>query len=173
MGPDPHVKTEAMRFSVDAMLVKLARYLRVIGHDAVWDFESSLATSIERADHENRVFLTRNHNVGHQYPLPRRWLLIRADDPVEQLRHVIREYGIDPEERLFSRCICCNVELVEIVKSPELAARVAERVFHSYRRFFTCPRCDTVFWKGTHVRNTCRKLGLPDVSECIPQSAGF
>ena len=166
MEPDPDLETAVLRFSVDAMLVKLARYLRVIGYDAVWDLESSLATCIERADAEGRVFITRNHNLGHQQPLPQRYLIIHEDDPVEQLQRVMIEYGIDPKTRLFSRCICCNVELVEIETSAELATRVPERVLRTYRRFFTCPRCDTVFWKGTHVRNTCRKLGLPDASEC-------
>jgi uncharacterized protein with PIN domain len=36
---------------------------------------------------------------------------------------------------------------------------------------FVCPSCDTVFWKGGHVRNTLRKLaevpgiGPPTASE--------
>jgi uncharacterized protein with PIN domain len=36
--------------------------------------------------------------------------------------------------------------------------------------FYTCPQCGTVFWKGSHVRNTCRKLRLPSAEEVLPES---
>jgi len=29
-----------------------------------------------------------------------------------------------------------------------------------------------VFWKGSHVRNTCRKLGVADISDRPEQQAG-
>jgi uncharacterized protein len=154
-----------VRFAVDAMLVKLGRYLRCLGYDAEWDLGRSLATRIERADAEERVFLTRNHNLGHQQPMPARALFVDADEPVEQLWRVIEELRLDPERRLFTRCIRCNVELLEIEKTEELAARVPPVTFAAYRRFYACPRCGTVFWKGSHVRNTCRKLRLPDAAE--------
>jgi len=154
-----------MCFEVDSMLVKLGRYLRCLGYDAQWDPERSLATRIERADAESRVFLTRNRNVGHQVPVPARVLFLACDDAVEQLWQVVRELGLDPYRHLFARCIRCNVPLAVIEKSPAVAARVPARTFACYARFYTCPQCGTIFWKGSHVRNTCRKLGLRDVSE--------
>src|SRR5947207_2609029 len=112
--PERGTKAPALRFAVDAMLVKLGRYLRCLGYDAEWEPESSLATRIERADAQDRVFLTRNQNVGHQVPAPRRALFLASDDPVEQLWRVIDELGLDTERYLFTRCIRCNVELREI-----------------------------------------------------------
>lgn len=154
-----------LRFAVDAMLVKLGRYLRCLGYDSEWDLGLSLATRIERADAQNRVFLTRNHNIGHQLASPQRILFLADDDPVEQLWHVIGELRLDPQRYLFTRCILCNVQLVDIEKNAAVEARVPANTFASYARFFTCPSCGTIFWKGTHVRNTCRKLRLPDASE--------
>jgi uncharacterized protein with PIN domain len=154
-----------VRFEVDAMLVKLAHYLRVLGLDATYDLEASLATRIDRADAEGRVLLTRNHRIGHQEREPRKMIVVKSEDPVEQLREVVAACALVPEERLFSRCIRCNVDLDEVSKDPSIAACVPERVFAKYGRFWTCPKCGTVFWKGSHVRNTCRKLGLPDASE--------
>lgn len=156
---------EDPRFEADAMLVKLARYLRVIGCDAACRPELSLATRIERADAEERVFLTRSHRIGHQERPAKRMLVFEAQDSVEQLHQVIAAFAIDANAKLFSRCIRCNVELAEITKDEALAARVPARVFEAYARFFTCPSCATVFWKGSHVRNTCRKLRLPDASD--------
>ncbi len=157
--------SEDLRFEVDAMLVKLAHYLRVLGYDAEYDLDASLATRMERADAQGRVFLTRSRRIGHQERAPERLLVLESQDPVEQVREVASALGIDLAERLFSRCIRCNVALVEIAKDETVAARVPEGVFAKYRRFWTCPGCGTVFWKGSHVRNTCRKLGLPDASE--------
>jgi hypothetical protein len=139
--------------------------LRCLGYDAEWDPGRSLATRIERADAEARVFLTRNHNIGHQIATPKSVLFLEDDDPVEQLWRVIQELGLDPAQRLFTRCIRCNVVLVEIEKGTEVAARVPANTFASHERFYTCPSCGTIFWKGTHVRNTCRKLRLPDAAE--------
>jgi hypothetical protein len=153
------------RFEVDAMLIKLARYLRCLGYDARWGASESLASRIERADADGRVFLTRNHNVGHQERLPKRIMFVRGDDPVEQLRQLVDALHLDPRTRMFTRCIRCNVELSEVEKDEALAARVPARTFASYARFYTCPSCGTIFWKGSHVRNTCRKLRLPDASE--------
>jgi uncharacterized protein with PIN domain len=155
----------ATRFEVDSMLVKLGRYLRCLGYDAEWDPERSLATRIERADAQSRVFLTRNHNVGHHVPEPARVLHVESDDAVLQLWEVVCALDLDPYERLFTRCIRCNLPLVEIEKTSAIEARVPSRTFACYARFYTCPRCATIFWKGSHVRNTCTKLGLRDVSE--------
>lgn len=148
------------RFACDAMLIKLARYLRVLGYDARWDLDAPIADYLERADHEQRIFLTRSQRLEHQRRLPQRFMLIASDDPVEQLRQVVRSLELDPHAHLFTRCIRCNVELAVIEKNAELAARVPARTFEAYSQFFTCPCCATVFWKGAHVRNTCRKLGL-------------
>jgi len=152
------------RFVVDGMLEKLGRYLRCAGWDALGDADLSTASRVELANRDGRVFLTRNRHLRHHHPLPLREQRIVAGDPVEQMREVLALWPLE-RELLFTRCVRCNVELDEIEREAA-RARVAPRVFERYRRFFRCPACATVFWKGPHVRNTCRKLGLPDVSEC-------
>ena len=162
-----------LRFEVDAMLVKLAHYLRVIGSDAECRPEVSLATRIDRADAEDRVFLTRSRQIGHQERRPKQMLVLEPEDAVEQLHAVAAAFALDPAAELFSRCIRCNVELAAIAKDEALVARVPPRVLEAYRTFWTCPKCGTVFWKGSHVRNTCRKLRLPDASEPDAGQPGF
>ena len=86
------------------------------------------------------------------------WLLLESEDPVEQLRQVRAALGLDVRSRLFTRCIRCNVGLSELSGAPP--ATVPPRVRERHRRFWTCPACRTVFWWGTHVERTCKKLGL-------------
>jgi len=69
---------------------------------------------------------------------------------------------------LFSRCIRCNVELGAVKDKQAVAERVHPNVLSRHERFFACPRCGTIFWHGSHVANTCRKLGLPPPAATAP-----
>jgi uncharacterized protein with PIN domain len=159
-----------MRFMVDHMLYKLGRYLRCMGHDAAWDPRASTNELVRRANVEGRTFLTRNRRFVHQHPQPQVVHLVAANDPVDQVHELIAARLLDPGAELFTRCVRCNEPLAALpARSPRLDS-LPERVRGRYRDFFTCPSCATVFWRGSHVTNTCRKLGLPDAAE--PASGG-
>jgi uncharacterized protein len=146
-------------FVVDHMLIKLGKYLRILGYDAVWDNGLRTHELILRANAEGRVFLTRNTRLD-QYPVPGRSVLLASTDPVEQLRQVAAEFELDLAVGLFSRCIRCNVRLDTVADKSTIEARVHPNVYSRHEAFYTCPNCGTVFWKGSHVANTVRKLGL-------------
>lgn len=156
------------RFMTDHMLVKLGKYLRIAGCDASWDLQIRTHALIERANAEGRIFLTRNTRLAAQYPCPLKLFVLRETDPARQFRIVVAEFRLDPLGRLFSKCIRCNVFLDKIENKELIRARVHPNVYARFDSFFTCPKCKTVFWKGTHVTNTCRKLGLPAPGEYDP-----
>lgn len=145
---------------VDHMLIKLGKYLRIIGYDAAWDTRVRTHELIARANAENRFFLTRNGRLADQFPRPNLLIKIRSTDPVRQLTEVIGELRLDRSLLLFSKCVRCNVMLEEVKDKKTIEAQVHPNVFRQYNRFFRCNECGTVFWKGSHVRNTRRKLGL-------------
>lgn len=153
------------RVTVDHMLLKLGRYLRCLGLDADWDPQLTTHELIRRANAEGRVFVTRNRHLAHNYPRPLVWIGVASDDPVEQFHEVVRELDLDLTRHLFTRCVRCNEVLEEVADPRDVDASVSPVVLETYRSFFTCPHCGTLFWRGSHVRNTCRKLGLPDASE--------
>jgi uncharacterized protein with PIN domain len=150
---------EASRFLVDGMAVRLGKYLRCLGYDAAWEPRAGTAALARRARAEDRILLSRNTRLGSLIEPPPRWLLLASDDPVLQLGQAARAFGIDTRGRLFTRCIRCNVELAA-ARPEQVAARVIEPVRARHRLFFACPSCGTVFWRGSHVENTCRKLGI-------------
>lgn len=150
-----------IRFEVDHMLVKLGKYLRILGYDATWDPRLRTHEMILRANREDRVFLTRNTRLPHGHPPPKRVLVLASGDAAEQLQRVVAEFSLDTEAALFSKCIRCNELLDEVADKESVRERVHPNVYDRYDRFLTCPKCGTVFWLGSHVRNTCRKLGLP------------
>ena len=149
------------RFMVDTMLIKLGKYLRILGLDAEWEKEARTHDLIRRANREGRIFLTRNRRIPDEDPVPDRLMRIQSANPVDQLKTVLAETGIDPRPHLFTTCIRCNRRLEQIPDKRTICDRVHPNVFARHDRFYTCPSCNTVFWKGSHVENTCRKLGLP------------
>ncbi len=154
------------------MLEKLGAYLRILGLDA---HVSGLQGSdlVEQAVVDRRVLLTRSRRLFDRAPLGGHVFLVEDSDPVLQLQAVVHAFAIDPYARLFSRCIRCNVELEELVERGEWTARVPPRVLERYARFWICPACGTIFWRGTHVANTCAKLGLtPPEEGAAPQREG-
>ena len=140
------------------MLIKLGKYLRILGFDTVWDSALRTHELIKLANAEDRVFLTRNSRLPHQYPVPLRVQRINSTDPVSQLREVVLAAGLDPNVALFTKCIRCNVGLNAVQDRESVRAAVHANVFDRFDEFYRCPHCQTVFWKGSHVRNTCRKL---------------
>jgi len=163
MDPMSH----APRFALDTMLIKLGKYLRCLGYDAQWDAELGTRDLILRANAEDRLFLTRNRRIERHYPLPLRMLVLEPDDPVLQLATLVRQCGLDVRATLFSRCIRCNVELEALPDREAARGRVPEGVFLKYRDFYRCPSCATLFWRGTHVENTCRKLGIEPPEDAL------
>ncbi len=145
---------------VDHMLIKLGKYLRILGYDAAWEKNLRTHELILLANHEGRIFLTRNTKLNYQYPQPARVLVVNSADPVQQLSSVIAMTGLDPYRGLFSRCVRCNVPLCAVADKREIGSSVHPNVYLRHDIFFRCPCCGTVFWHGSHVANTCAKLGL-------------
>jgi uncharacterized protein with PIN domain len=117
------------------------------------------------------VFVTRNQRLQHQRPLPLRGQLLASNDPVEQVHELVRALGLNPEARLFTRCVRCNLPLEQLEPDASRLDSLPPHIRSRYRLFYACPGCKTVFWKGTHATNTCRKLGLPDAAEVVDRSA--
>ena len=149
-----------MLFTIDHMLIKLGKYLRIIGCDAAWDSQVRTHELISRANAEGRIFLTRNTHIAEQYPHASRLFLLHESDPVKQFQIVVAEFHLEVQERLFSKCICCNMFLEKVSDKESVRQKIHPNVYERFDSFFTCPKCGTVFWKGTHVANTCRKLGI-------------
>jgi uncharacterized protein with PIN domain len=135
-----------MRFVCDVMLGRLAKYLRILGFDAVY---VKGGASLEHYVREggDRVFLTRRTGTTHFA----RTIHIRSDAVREQLKE-IRDL-IRPclkRENVFGRCVECNTELVKVDKE-EIESLVPEFVYHNYARFKRCPSCNRVYWEGSHT----------------------
>jgi uncharacterized protein with PIN domain len=147
------------RFVADAMLGKLARWLRILGFDCAWDADVEDSDLVYRGVVEERIILTRDR------ALPEEWWVsdihvVGAEEVRSQLVEVIRRFRLVGEIRLLTRCADCNLPLVNVAPG-RVAARVPAGVRGGRERFTQCPGCERVYWEGSHterIRRTVDRL---------------
>lgn len=152
VGLQPRVRApdeEPTRFLADAMLGGLTRWLRMLGFDCAHDPEIEDDELVRRSLDERRILLTRDRDLPEEWRMPGIHL-ISARGTLGALREVILGYGLAGRIRLFSRCSRCNAELSD-VEVEEVFDRVPERVLERHDDFRRCPRCDRVYWAGSHT----------------------
>ncbi len=160
VGLEPRVREVAagaeVRFMVDAMLGRLARWLRLMGCDAAFEAEIADADLVRRAIGENRVILTRDRRLLEEWSIPHA-LVLESESLRDQLAEVARDFDLDWRARLFTRCSRCNT-LLEEATPPEVADRVPPRVLRQQSRFRRCPDCGRIYWGGSHIERMRRVL---------------
>ena len=141
------------RLLLDAMLGKLARYLRMCGYDAAYVLDDGVEADddvLSMARDEDRTLVTRDAG-----------LVERVDDAIlvgskaieEQLRE-LRAAGLDLSLTEPARCSTCNGRLEETEgPTPE---GVPDR---DERRVWRCRACGQHFWKGSHWDDVAETLG--------------
>ncbi len=143
----PFWQGEAPTFLADAMLGRLARWLRILGYDV--EYSPGEDDDLLRLAHrEGRILLTRDTRLLRRQRLPPH-LFIQSDHVVEQLRQVVATLRLDPESPPSRRCICCNAVLEPRSKN-EVLGLVPEFVWSRRETFWGCPRCRRIYWAGTH-----------------------
>lgn len=147
------------RFIADAMLGRLARWLRILGYDTAYEAVITDEQLIERVLREDRWLLTRDRRLALRKLVRGRHTLIDSDQVEGQLRQLHRDLKLDLDsDRLRDyRCADCNVALVPI-PHDEAAPLVPPFVARQYQEFLQCSRCRRVFWPGTHWQDLWRRL---------------
>ncbi len=149
-------RPEELRFMVDVMLGRLARWLRVLGYDAAYQEGIEDADLVRLSLDEGRILLTRDRALPTEWWIDN-YLLIDSTRPVEQLSQVVRRYGLPWRERLFTRCTVCN-EPLDTLDRHQVLGRVPEKILEHASRFASCPVCNRVYWQGSHVDRMRRRL---------------
>lgn len=152
------------RLLVDEMLGRLARWLRVLGYDTVWERGVADDALLERAERESRLLLTRDTLLMQRRVIRRgrvAALLVRPDLLQDQLAQLASDL---PLQRVSEpRCLVCNGEL-RSVSARFAAPRVPPYVAATQPVFRYCAVCDRVVWQGTHWEEMLRVLrgvGVP------------
>lgn len=138
------------KFIVDAMLGRLARWLRILGYDTIYEPNYSDDELFFRAHQEKRILLTRDSELAHRMN-PRFCLFISEQAVRDQLKQIITHYQLNVEDHLFSRCTLCN-HSIEMIAKVKVKDRVPEFVYRSVDEFYYCTNCDKIYWAGSHIK---------------------
>jgi hypothetical protein len=136
------------RFVLDTHLGRLARYLRILGFDALYETDRD-DEELSRISHTGeRTLLTRDRGllkrgeVVHGY-------FVRATELEQQVAEVLRRFDLFPAVAPFRRCLRCNVLLNSVAKETILE-RLQTKTRQHYDEFRVCPACNRIYWKGSH-----------------------
>jgi uncharacterized protein with PIN domain len=158
VGIAPRVSSQGpigeKRFIADAMLGRLARWLRILGFDCAYDSEIDDEALVRRAVREDRIILSRDRSLPEDWWVPGIHL-VGSEELREQLREIVHRFGLTGSVRLFSRCNECNHPLREARKA-DVSERVPPHAFAAHDRFLECSSCRRVYWEGSHTERIRR-----------------
>jgi len=145
------MEEHTLKFLVDHMLGKLAKYLRMLGVDTVYFTQTDVSTLIEKAYQEKRIILSRNTKLKHIDGFPD-FVFINDDQPDKQLSEVLKYFKIYiSHDQLFTRCLTCNQKLI-VGNHEDVKGKVPPYILGIHKEFSLCPQCKKVYWEGTHLK---------------------
>jgi uncharacterized protein with PIN domain len=160
MRVTPVSVTVGMKFIVDTNVGKLARWLRLMGYDALFFDGDDDSSMVKIALAEDRVLLTRDTQIMKRKVVTSgrlKALLIADDKPERQMNQVIDSLNLDCQARPFTICLECNQPLLE--RTPEQVKElVPPYVFKTQSQYMECPGCHRIYWRGTHWQAMSRRL---------------
>jgi uncharacterized protein len=143
----------APKFAADRMLARLARWLRLLGADVLFDPQLGGHELLGRARAEGRITLTRDKRLRTASDA----LYLESNLFRDQLREVLARFPFDLRRGAFTRCSHCNETLAEAGRDT-VVRRVPPFVYASQERFCRCPRCGRIYWGATHPERIRREL---------------
>lgn len=138
------------RFLADAMLGGLARWLRLLGFDTLYDPSLADEEMVKRSLTQGRYILTRDRRLHEEWRID--GIVFVEEKRVEaQLRAVLARFHLRDRLRPFTRCSRCNTPLEQfpLEREPDDLRPPARRNPRSMAR---CPGCGRIYWEGSHTR---------------------
>ena len=136
------------RFVLDVHLGKLARYLRLLGFDTLYERDYADADIAAISASESRIVLTRDKGLLKRKEVTRGYWL-RNTQPRAQLAEVVRALDLRRRVELFTRCMVCN-RIVETVDESEVRDALPAGLRGQFGRIARCPGCERLYWPGSH-----------------------
>ncbi|MFX1385421.1 MAG: DUF5615 family PIN-like protein [Promethearchaeota archaeon] len=157
-----------MKFLVDSMLGKLARFLRIFGYDTVYAndlvefFKEDPVPDhllIDYAKKNERIIITKDYPLYISYKDSS--IFLEGEGIYNYLQQLTKENGLIFKFNLEkARCSICNSSLERIVKKDSIRSLVLKETYKNYDVFYQCSSalCKKVYWQGSHIEDIQKKL---------------
>jgi len=143
------------KFLADAALGRLARYLRMLGYDVVYDRAGDGAAVLRETLRTGRTLLTRRRDLASREDITA--YLVEDDDVLQQLAATARHFDLRFTPDAMTRCLECN-EPLQAVSKEEVWELLPPHVKKTQEKFTRCPSCGRVYWPGTHYARAVARL---------------
>jgi uncharacterized protein with PIN domain len=133
------------------MLGGLARWLRILGYDTVYEKSGIPSELYSKSLAEDRCFLTRSNKLLHEDKA----IVLRSERIEEQLAELKSTISLNLTLNLSkTRCATCNGNLVSIdrEKLPEIFKKSHAGTIARFSNFTLCTNCDKIYWVGKHLK---------------------
>lgn len=137
-------------FIADVHLGRLARRLRLLGFDTVYQNDLDDPDIVAIAVAEDRTILTRDRGLLARRAARDRGLLIASGKVAEQVRQVLTAFDLFGAVDPFRFCLACNGRITTIDRARAVSL-VPAHIADKYAEFFTCDRCGRIYWEGDHL----------------------
>ncbi len=144
-----------MKFVVDRMLGRLARWLRLFGYDTleIRKQENEDELLLKLAEDEDRILVSRDRGLIRK--AEKKGIvscLIYSSDVQEQIKEMHEKLRISLEPEM-DRCTLCNSSIRKAGAEDMEIIREKEYVPWINTEFWICDNCGQVYWEGRHWEN--------------------
>jgi len=144
-------------FTLDAHLGKLARWLRMLGHDVTYDPQVTNTDLLEDGRKQDRIIVTRDKELFQKAIKSSLNAILLKNDKIEkQLKEIASCLKISLELNP-KHCSICN-GILEKAKKRSINQKVPEQSIKIYNEFWECQNCGKIFWPGIHWKNMLKTL---------------
>jgi uncharacterized protein with PIN domain len=143
-------------FIVDAMLGKLATWLRLTGCDTFYSTIIDDDELLRIATEQDRTLLTSDAILAERAQNNDIPVMLVRGTVNEEIASVFKEFEIIPEaDPSKSRCTKCNGVLTHITgaKKERIRGLVPDQTYNHYEEFWLCEYCKSVFFQGGQWSN--------------------
>lgn len=167
------------KFVIDTNAGRLARWLRMMGYDALLFQELDDGLMVKLALAQGRIIVTKDTEFMKRRAITShrvRAILVSGDDSELQMQTVITELKLNTRFKPFTRCLECNTSL-QPRDSNGIEREVPPRVYERQHQYMECPLCRRIYWQGTHWEDMCRQLdrieqkNMQEINSLNPQAA--
>jgi uncharacterized protein len=140
-----------VKFILDGMLGKLARWLRMMGYDTEYSTDLNDSELLTTSKRDNRILLTRDLALyQHAVAKNAQAYYVEGLTEPDRLATLSTRFEIAlTMDMTKSRCPKCNTALISTSRE-EIAQKVEKNTLLYYNEFWKCPKCGSVYWQGAH-----------------------
>ena len=157
LNTEKHLQvSDISRFVADGHLGTLARTLRLLGFDVVYDQRADDRHLLEVMARQSRALLTRDRRLL-MHTVVQHGYCPRSQNAEEQTIEVVRRFNLLNLIAPFTRCLRCNALLEDVTKSDIIDDLEPLTKIH-YQQFRRCAGCSQIYWGGSHFQKLQKRI---------------